>query len=361
MSKIILTGDRPTGRLHLGHYVGSLRRRVELQNSGEYDKIFIMIADAQALTDNFDNPEKIRENLLEVALDYLSAGLDPDKVNIFVQSAVPELTELTFYYMNLVTLARLERNPTIKSEIQLRGFDNAIPAGFLTYPVSQTSDITAFKATTVPVGEDQLPMLEQAREIVRKFNSTYGDVLVEPEAVIPENSVCSRLPGTDGNAKMSKSLGNCIYLADDEKTVNQKVMTIYTDPEHVNISDPGHVEGNIVFTYLDAFVKEDSFEKFLPEYKNLDEMKEHYRRGGLGDVKTKKFLQKVLAEELAPIRERRHLYEGNISGVYDILKKGTEEARKAAAETLSEVRAAMKINYFEDDSLISRYQEKYNN
>ena len=360
MKKIILTGDRPTGKLHLGHYVGSLRRRVELQNSGEYDDIFIMIADAQALTDNFKNPDKIRDNIIEVALDYLSAGLDPSKVHIFIQSQLTALTELTFYYMNLVTVSRLERNPTVKAEIQLRDFEANIPAGFLTYPVSQTSDITAFKATVVPVGEDQLPMLEQAREIVRKFNSLYGETLVEPEAMIPKNSVCSRLPGTDGKAKMSKSLGNCIYLSDSPAEVKKKVMSMFTDPDHLRIEDPGKTEGNTVFTYLDAFCKDSDFEKFCPEYKNLEEMKEHYRRGGLGDVKVKKFLLNVLNQELEPIRARRAEYEKNIPAVYESLKEGTEAARKVADATLAEVRAAMRINYFEDSELIASQQARFN-
>ncbi len=359
MGKIILTGDRPTGRLHLGHYVGSLKRRVELMNSGEYEKIFIMIADAQALTDNFDNPGKIRENIIEVALDYLSCGLDPEKVNMFIQSQVAELTELTFYYMNLVTVSRLERNPTVKTEIKMRNFETSIPVGFFTYPVSQTSDITAFKATTVPVGEDQLPMLEQAREIVRKFNATYGEVLVEPEALIPENSVCCRLPGTDGKAKMSKSLGNCIYLSDTPDDIRQKVMNMYTDPNHIKVTDPGTVEGNSVFTYLDAFSKPSDFEKFCPDYANLDEMKEHYRRGGLGDVKVKKFLYNVIMQELEPIQARRKEYEKDIAGVYDILKKGTEAAKAEAAKTLAEVREAMQINYFDDEELIRSQQEKF--
>ncbi len=361
MKKIILTGDRPTGKLHLGHYVGSLKRRVELQNSGEYDDIFIMIADAQALTDNFDNPDKIRDNIIEVALDYLSAGLDPSKVHIFIQSQLTALTELTFYYMNLVTVSRLERNPTVKAEIQMRNFETSIPAGFFTYPVSQTSDITAFKATTVPVGEDQLPMLEQAREIVRKFNSLYGETLVEPEALIPKNSVCSRLPGTDGKAKMSKSLGNCIYLSDSAEDVKKKVMSMYTDPNHIQISDPGQVEGNAVFTYLDAFCTDADFEKFCPEYKNLDEMKDHYRRGGLGDVKVKKLLINVLNQELDPIRARRAELEKDIPAVYQILKDGTDAAIKAANATLAEVKAAMRINYFEDEELISSQQARFNN
>ena len=359
MSKIILTGDRPTGRLHIGHYVGSLKRRVELQNSGEYDKIYIMIADAQALTDNYDNPDKIRENIVEVALDYLSCGIDPEKSVIFIQSMVPELTELTFYYMNLVTEARLHRNPTIKSEIEMRGFGGTIPAGFLCYPISQASDITAFKATTVPVGEDQMPMLEQAREIVNKFNTIYGETLVEPQILLPDNKACLRLPGTDGKAKMSKSLGNCIYLADTEEDVRKKVMSMYTDPNHLKVEDPGQVEGNTVFTYLDAFCKDEHFEKFLPDYANLDELKAHYRRGGLGDVKVKKFLNNVMQEELAPIRERRKYWEKNIPEVYDILKRGSEEAQKAAAETLKEVKASMRINYFEDGALINDTMKKY--
>ena len=359
MEKIILTGDRPTGRLHLGHYVGSLKRRVELQNSGEYDKIFIMIADAQALTDNADNPEKVRQNIVEVALDYLSVGLDPEKSTLFIQSMVPELTELTFYYANLVTVSRLQRNPTVKSEIQMRNFETSIPVGFFTYPISQAADITAFKATTVPVGEDQMPMLEQCQEIVHKFNSVYGEALVEPKILLPENSACLRLPGTDGKAKMSKSLGNCIYLSDDEKEVKTKVMSMYTDPNHINVSDPGQVEGNTVFTYLDAFSKPDDFEEFLPEYKSLDELKDHYKRGGLGDVKVKKFLIKVLEKELAPIRERRHKWEQNIPGVYEILKKGSEVAEAVAAKTLADVKAAMKINYFDDGALIKEQMEKY--
>ena len=359
MGKIILTGDRPTGRLHVGHYVGSLKRRVELQNSGEFDKIFIMIADAQALTDNADNPQKVRENILEVALDYMAAGLDPEKCTIFIQSQIPELTELTFYYMNLVTVARLHRNPTVKNEIVMRGFEESIPAGFFTYPVSQTSDITAFKATTVPVGEDQLPMIEQAREIVRRFNMIYGDVLVEPEAVIPDNETCKRLPGTDGKAKMSKSLGNCIYLADTAEEVKQKVMNMYTDPNHIKVTDPGTVEGNAVFTYLDAFCKPEQFAKYLPEYNNLDELKDHYRRGGLGDVKIKRFLCAVLEEELAPIRERRAELQKHIPEILEILHKGSLEAQKTAAATLAEVKAAMRINYFEDDTWVKEQAEKY--
>ena len=353
MQKIILTGDRPTGRLHVGHYVGSLRRRVELQNSGEYDKIFIMIADAQALTDNFENPEKVRRNIVEVALDYLSVGLDPKVSTLFIQSMIPELTELTFYYMNLVTVSRLQRNPTVKSEIQMRNFEASIPVGFLCYPISQAADITAFKATTVPVGEDQLPMIEQTREIVRKFNSIYAETLVEPEALLPENEACMRLPGTDGKAKMSKSLGNCIYLADDAKEVQKKIMGMYTDPLHLRVEDPGHIEGNCVFTYLDAFCKQEHFERYLPEYMNLDELKEHYQRGGLGDVKIKKFLNNIIQEELELIHARRKEYERDIAAVYDLLKVGSEQAREVAAKTLDEVKAAMKINYFNDLDFIN--------
>lgn len=359
MEKIILTGDRPTGRLHVGHYVGSLRRRVELQNSGEFDKIYIMIADAQALTDNFDNPEKVRQNIIEVALDYLSVGLDPAKSNLFIQSQVSELTELTFFYSNLVTVSRLQRNPTVKSEIQMRNFETSIPVGFFTYPISQAADITAFKATTVPVGEDQLPMIEQTREIVRKFNSIYDEVLVEPEVLLPENEACMRLPGTDGKAKMSKSLGNCIYLADTEEDVKKKIMNMYTDPTHIQVSDPGHIEGNCVFTYLDAFSKPEHFAEYLPEYRNLDELKEHYKRGGLGDVKIKKFLNNVIQEELAPIRARRAEFEKDIPAVYEILKKGSDVARETAAQTLAEVKRAMQINYFEDTELIRAQKEKY--
>ena len=354
MSKIILTGDRPTGRLHLGHYVGSLKRRVELQNSGEYDKIFIMIADAQALTDNADNPEKVRQNIIEVALDYLSCGLDPDKSNIFIQSQIPQLTELTFYYMNLVTVSRLQRNPTVKSEIKMRNFEANIPVGFFTYPISQAADITAFKATTVPVGEDQEPMIEQTREIVRKFNSVYGETLVEPQILLPDNKVCMRLPGTDGKAKMSKSLGNCIYLSDTPEDVKKKVMGMYTDPDHIRIEDPGKIEGNCVFTYLEAFSTPED------DYANLDELKEHYQRGGLGDVKVKKFLNNVLNKQLEPIRARRHEYEKDIPEVYNILKKGSEEAYKVAQQTLDEVKASMKINYFDDAELIKVQSEKYN-
>ena len=359
MEKIILTGDRPTGRLHVGHYVGSLRRRVELQNSGEYSKIFIMIADAQALTDNIENPEKVRQNIIEVALDYLSCGLDPAKSNILIQSQIPELCELTFYYMDLVTVARLQRNPTVKSEIQMRNFEASIPVGFFTYPISQAADITAFKATTVPVGEDQLPMIEQTREIVRKFNSVYDEVLVEPSALISTNQACLRLPGIDGKAKMSKSLGNCIYLSDSEADVKKKIMSMYTDPEHLLVSDPGHLEGNTVITYLDAFCKPGHFERYLPDYANLDELKAHYTRGGLGDVKVKKFLNNIIQEELEPIRKRRKEYEKDIPEVYNILRKGTEAAREVAAQTLSEVKSAMKINYFDDVELIKAQSEKY--
>ncbi|MDY3294099.1 MAG: tryptophan--tRNA ligase, partial [Candidatus Egerieousia sp.] len=359
MGKIILTGDRPTGKLHLGHYVGSLKRRVELQNSGEYDEIYIMIADAQALTDNADNPDKVRNNIIEVALDYLSCGLDPAKSNIFIQSQVPELTELAFYYMNLVTVSRLQRNPTVKSEIQMRNFEASIPVGFFTYPISQASDITAFKATTVPVGEDQKPMIEQTVEIVRRFNSVYGEVLVEPEVLLPQNAACLRLPGTDGKAKMSKSLGNCIYLSDSAEEVRKKVMGMFTDPNHLKVSDPGKVEGNCVFTYLDAFSKPEHFAKYLPEYASLDELKEHYRRGGLGDVKCKKLLIAVLEEELAPIRARRREFEQNIEGVYEMLRKGSQVAQAKAARTLMEVKDAMRINYFQDKELIARQAEAY--
>lgn len=358
MSKIILTGDRPTGRLHLGHYVGSLKRRVELQNSGEFDKIYIMIADAQALTDNADNPEKVRQNIIEVALDYLSCGLDPEKSTIFIQSQVPELCELSFYYMNLVTVSRLQRNPTVKTEIQMRNFETSIPVGFFTYPISQASDITAFKATTVPAGEDQEPMLEQAREIVRRFNSTYGEVLIEPSILLPNNSACLRLPGTDGKAKMSKSLGNCIYLSDSAQDIKKRVMSMFTDPDHLRIEDPGKVEGNTVFTYLDAFCKDEDFAKYLPEYNNLEEVKAHYRRGGLGDVKVKKFLNAILQEELEPIRERRKQFEQDIPGVYQMLKRGSEIARETAAATLEDVRKAMRINYFDDMELIQSQAEQ---
>ena len=359
MKQVILTGDRPTGKLHVGHYVGSLKERVKLQNSGDYDEVYIMIADAQALTDNADNPEKVRKNISEVALDYLSCGLDPEKSNLFVQSYVSELTELTFYYSNLVTVSRLKRNPTVKSEIQMRGFNASIPVGFFTYPISQAADITAFKATTVPVGEDQLPMLEQAREIVRSFNTTYDEVLVEPKALLPENEICSRLPGTDGKAKMSKSLGNCIYLSDEPEDIRKKIMSMYTDPDHIRIEDPGKLEGNTVFTYLDAFCRQEHFERYLPDYADLDELKAHYTRGGLGDVKVKKFLNNVMQETLEPIRNRRKELEKDIPAVYDILKKGSDEAREVAAQTLAEVKSAMRINYFEDAELIRMQSEKY--
>lgn len=362
MSKTILTGDRPTGRLHIGHYVGSLRQRVELQNSGEYDKIYIMIADAQALTDNFDNPEKVRQNIIEVALDYVSAGLDPAKSTLFIQSQISELTELTFYYMNLVTVSRLQRNPTVKNEIQLRNFETSIPVGFFTYPISQAADITFCKANVVPVGEDQLPMVEQTKEIVHKFNSIYAPenpVLVDPKALIPEAEACKRLPGTDGKAKMSKSLGNCIYLADSADEVRTKIMSMYTDPMHLQVSDPGHLEGNTVFTYLDAFACDEHFERYCPDYANLDEMKAHYTKGGLGDVKVKKFLNNIVQEELEPIRKRRAEYEKDIPEIYNILKKGSDAAREVAAQTLSEVKRAMKIDYFEDMELIQAQSEKY--
>ena len=359
MSKIILTGDRPTGKLHLGHYVGSLKRRVELQNSGEFDEIYIMIADAQALTDNADNPEKVRQNIIEVALDYLSVGLDPSKCTLFIQSQISELCELSFYYMDLVTVSRLQRNPTVKAEIQLRNFETSIPVGFFTYPISQAADITAFKATHVPVGEDQEPMIEQTREIVRKFNFTYNDVLVEPSIMLPDNEACKRLPGTDGKAKMSKSLGNCIYLSDSAEEVKAKVMSMYTDPDHIKVSDPGKLEGNTVFTYLDAFVQEDSFSKYLPEYENLDALKAHYQAGGLGDVKVKRFLNAILEEELMPIRARRKEYEKDIPAVYEILKRGSEKARSVASATLLDVKSAMKINYFDDVELIKEQSERF--
>ncbi len=370
MAKIILTGDRPTGRLHLGHFVGSLRRRVELQNSGEFEKIFIMIADAQALTDNADNPEKVRQNIIEVALDYLSVGLDPAQSTLFIQSQVPELCELAFYYMNLVTVQRLQRNPTVKAEIALRGFAEGAaegdttqrqgtPVGFFTYPISQASDITAFRATTVPAGDDQEPMVEQTREIVHKFNAVYGPTLVEPEILLPDNAACMRLPGTDGKAKMSKSLGNCIYLSDTAEEVRKKVMGMYTDPDHLRVEDPGKVEGNTVFTYLDAFCREEHFARYLPDYPSLDELKAHYRRGGLGDVKVKKFLIAVLNETLEPIRERRRHYEERIEWVYDVLHKGSERARAEAARTLGDVRKAMKIDYFEDRELIASQASLY--
>ena len=357
--KIILTGDRPTGRLHVGHYVGSLKRRVELQNSGEFDKIFIMIADAQALTDNADNPEKVRQNIIEVALDYLACGIDPAKSNILIQSQIAELCELSFYYMNLVTVSRLQRNPTVKSEIQMRNFETSIPVGFFTYPISQAADITAFKATTVPAGEDQMPMVEQTKEIVHRFNYVYGDTLVEPNILLPTNKACLRLPGTDGKAKMSKSLGNCIYLSDPADEVRQKIMSMFTDPTHLRVEDPGHVEDNPVFIYLDAFCKDEHFERYLPDYANLDELKAHYTRGGLGDVKVKKFLNNVIQEELEPIRNRRKEWEKDIPAVYDILKKGTEAAREVAAETLADVKRAMKINYFEDAALIAEQAARF--
>lgn len=348
MEKIILTGDRPTGRLHVGHYVGSLRGRVALQNSGDYDKVYIMIADAQALTDNAEHPEKVRQNIIQVALDYLACGLDPEKSTIFIQSTIPELAELTFYYMNLVTVSRLQRNPTVKAEIKMRDFETSIPAGFLAYPVSQTADITAFHATAVPVGEDQLPMLEQCKEIVHKFNTVYGETLTEPEIILPDNAACLRLPGIDGKTKMSKSLGNCIYLSDEPEEIKKKIMSMFTDPNHLRVQDPGKVEGNPVFIYLDAFCRPEHFQEFLPEYSCLDELKAHYQRGGLGDVKVKKFLNNVVQAELAPIRERRKAWEQRIPEVYEILKKGSEEARKAAAKTMQDVRHAMQIDYFAD-------------
>ena len=352
MKKVILTGDRPTGRLHVGHYVGSLSERVKLQNSGNYDEIYIMIADAQALTDNAEHPEKVRQNIIQVARDYLACGIDPDKSTIFIQSMVPELTELTFYYMNLVTVARVQRNPTVKSEIQMRNFEASIPVGFFCYPISQAADITAFRATAVPVGEDQLPMLEQCKEIVHKFNTVYGETLTEPEIVLPSNKACLRLPGIDGKAKMSKSLGNCIYLSDEADEVKKKVMSMFTDPNHLRVQDPGNVDGNPVFIYLDAFCKPEYFPEFLPDYQNLDELKDHYKRGGLGDVKVKKFLNNVLQAELGPIRERRKMWEQRIPDVYDILREGSKVAEAKAAETLRDVKASMKINYFDDDSLI---------
>ena len=359
MGKIILTGDRPTGRLHVGHYVGSLKRRVELQNSGKFDDIFIMIADAQALTDNADNPEKVRQNIIEVALDYLACGLDPEKSTLFIQSQIPELCELSFYYMNLVTVSRLQRNPTVKSEIQMRNFEASIPVGFFTYPISQAADITAFKATTVPVGEDQLPMLEQTKEIVRKFNSVYGDTLIEPEILLPDNKACLRLPGTDGKAKMSKSLGNCIYLSEEPDEIQKKVFSMFTDPTHIKVSDPGKLEGNTVFTYLDAFCKDEYFAEFLPEYQSLQELKDHYTRGGLGDMKVKRFLNHVLQAELEPIRNRRKEYQKDIPYVYEILRKGSEKAEAVVAQTLKEVKESMKINYFDDVELIQSQAERF--
>lgn len=357
--KIILTGDRPTGKLHIGHYVGSLRRRVELQNSGEFDKIFIFEADGQALTDNIENPEKVRQNVIEVALDYLACGIDPSKSTIFIQSQIPELCELTFYFMDLVTVSRLQRNPTVKTEIQMRNFETSIPVGFFTYPISQAADITAFRATTVPVGEDQEPMLEQAREIVRRFNYIYGDTLVDPNILLPENAACLRLPGTDGKAKMSKSLGNCIYLSDSADEVEKKVKSMYTDPNHIKVTDPGQIEGNTVFTYLEAFSRPEHFERYLPEYPNLEELKAHYQRGGLGDMKVKKFLAAVMQEELEPIRTRRKEFEKDIPAVYEMLRKGCEVARAAAAETLSDVRKAMKINYFDDNDLLAEQVKRF--
>ena len=359
--KIILTGDRPTGRLHIGHYVGSLRRRVELQNSGKYDKIFIFIADAQALTDNMDNPEKIRQNIIEVALDWLSVGINPEVSTLFIQSQIRELYELTTYYMNLVTVSRLQRNPTVKTEIQMRNFETSIPVGFFTYPISQAADITAFQATTVPVGEDQKPMLEQAVEIVRRFNYIYGETLTEPNILLPDNAACLRLPGTDGKAKMSKSLGNCIFLSDTSDEVKQKIRSMYTDPTHIHVNYPGNVEGNTVFTYLDAFCRPEHFERYLPEYPNLDELKNHYRRGGLGDVKIKNFLNAIMEETLEPIRTRRKEFEKDIPAVYDILKKGCDVAREKAADTLSAVRKAMKIDYFDDNALISEQTKRFAN
>ena len=351
MKQVILTGDRPTGRLHVGHYVGSLKERVKLQNSGDYDEVYIMIADAQALTDNAEHPEKVRQNIIQVALDYLACGIDPAKSTIFIQSMVPELTELSFYYMNLVTVARVQRNPTVKAEIKQKNFEASIPVGFFTYPISQAADITAFRATTVPVGEDQLPMLEQCKEIVHKFNTVYGETLTEPEIILPSNKACLRLPGIDGKAKMSKSLGNCIYLADEEADVKKKVMSMFTDPNHLRVEDPGRVEGNPVFIYLDAFCKPEYFEEFLPDYNNLDELKDHYKRGGLGDVKVKKFLNNVMQAELEPIRERRKSWEKRLPDVYDILRKGSEAAEKKAAATLNDVRKAMQIDYFDNGTL----------
>lgn len=357
--KVILTGDRPTGRLHIGHYVGSLRRRVELQNEGDFKKMFVFIADAQALTDNIDNPEKVRQNVIEVALDYLACGLDPEKVTLFIQSQIPELCELSFYFMDLVSVSRLQRNPTVKSEIQMRGFESSIPVGFFTYPISQAADITAFRATTVPAGEDQKPMIEQATEIVRRFNYIYGETLVEPAIMLPNNAACLRLPGTDGKAKMSKSLGNCIYLSETADEVQKKVMSMYTDPEHIHVTDPGHIEGNTVFTYLDAFCRPEHFERYWNEYANLDEVKAHYQRGGLGDMKVKRFLNNILQEELEPIRARRKEYEKDIPAIYDMLKKGCEEAREVAAQTLADVRRAMKIDYFNDAALIQEQAKRF--
>ena len=352
MKQIILTGDHPTGRLHVGHYVGSLKERVKLQNSGNYDEIYIMIADAQALTDNAEHPEKVRQNIMQVALDYLACGLDPEKSTIFIQSMIPELTELTFYYMNLVTVSRVQRNPTVKAEIQMRNFEASIPVGFFCYPISQAADITAFRATSVPVGEDQMPMIEQCKEIVHKFNSVYGETLTEPKIVLPSNQACLRLPGIDGKAKMSKSLGNCIYLSDESEDIRTKIMSMFTDPNHIRVQDPGKVEGNPVFIYLDAFCRPEHFEEFLPDYNNLDELKAHYQRGGLGDVKVKKFLNNVIQSELEPIRNRRKMWEKNLPDVYDILKKGSAAARETAAKTLDDVRHSMRIDYFTDDNLL---------
>ena len=357
--KIILTGDRPTGRLHIGHFVGSLRRRVELQNEGDYKKMFVFIADAQALTDNMENPEKVRQNVIEVALDYLACGLDPERVTLFIQSQIPELCELSFYFMDLVSVSRLQRNPTVKTEIQMRGFESSIPVGFFTYPISQAADICAFRTTTVPAGEDQKPMIEQATEIVRRFNHIYGDTLVEPSIMLPTNNACLRLPGTDGKAKMSKSLGNCIYLSESADEMRKKVMSMYTDPTHINVSDPGHVEGNCVFTYLDAFCTDEHFERYLPDYANLDELKAHYQRGGLGDVKCKKFLEKVLNETLEPIRQRRMEFQKDIPAIYEMLRKGCDDARAVAADTLADVRRAMKINYFDDKELIEEQARRF--
>jgi tryptophanyl-tRNA synthetase len=361
MGKVILTGDRPTGKLHLGHYVGSLRRRVELQNAGDYDRMFVFMADVQALTDNADNPEKIRQNIVNVALDYLSAGLDPERCVLFIQSQIPELAELTTYLMNLITVSRVQRNPTVKTEIKMRNFEANIPLGFFCYPVSQAADITLFKATTVPVGEDQEPMLEVTRELVRRFNATYGEVLVEPNIMLPENATARRLPGTDGKEKMSKSLGNCIYLSDSADEVWQKVRSMYTDPEHINLNDPGHVEGNAVFTYLDAFSTDQDFQDFWPDYQNLDELKDHYRRGGLGDMKCKKFLNQILNKFLEPMRQRRHEFEQDIPEIYNMLRKGTEQAREVGAQTMSEVRRAMQIDYFNDAELIRQQSEMFRN
>ena len=359
MKKVILTGDRPTGRLHVGHYAGSLKERVKLQNSGEYDDIYLMIADAQALTDNAEHPEKVRQNILQVALDYLACGIDPNKSTIFVQSMIPELTELTFYYMNLVTVSRVQRNPTVKAEIQMRNFEASIPVGFFCYPISQAADITAFRATAVPVGEDQLPMLEQCKEIVHKFNSVYGETLTEPQIILPSNKACLRLPGIDGKAKMSKSLGNCIYLAEEPEDIKKKVMSMFTDPNHLRVEDPGKVEGNPVFIYLDAFCRPEHFERYLPDYPNLAELKAHYQRGGLGDVKVKRFLNAIMQETLEPIRNRRKEFSKDIPAVYEMLQKGCEVARAAAAETLADVKKAMKINYFDDKELIEEQVKRF--